>query len=140
MNTIHSIMYSFLFIVSSIHTLEPVNTTTQRDVLVSVENTPPKKHSNRKETMSELLSKVDDDVPPNYEEDIPTDVTIQIYIVSLDTISENTMDYSVSMYLRQQWMDTRMSHPALPGVDFLELDAVVMKQVCFMGHGQELLY
>ncbi|ESN93149.1 hypothetical protein HELRODRAFT_130575, partial [Helobdella robusta] len=43
----------------------------------------------------------------------PTEVNLGIYINSFYSISEQTMDYSVSMYLRQLWRDPRLMYPPL---------------------------
>ncbi|RUS79105.1 hypothetical protein EGW08_013115, partial [Elysia chlorotica] len=39
------------------------------------------------------------------------------------------MDYALSMYLRQKWVDPRTTYDPLPGVDLLEMDARVMNQI-----------
>ncbi|KAK7474221.1 hypothetical protein BaRGS_00034570, partial [Batillaria attramentaria] len=59
----------------------------------------------------------------------PTDVTVQIFIVSFDSISEATMDYSLTIFLRQTWNDSRLEYPPLPGIEALELDTRVMKRI-----------
>lgn len=46
--------------------------------------------------------------------DRPTEVRLGIYVNSFHSISEQTMDYSVSMYLRQEWRDPRLSFEPLP--------------------------
>ncbi len=51
--------------------------------------------------------------PPR--KDFPTEVRIGIYVVSFYAISEQTMDYSVSMYLRQSWRDPRLTFEPLDG-------------------------
>ncbi|KAK3100125.1 hypothetical protein FSP39_015107, partial [Pinctada imbricata] len=40
--------------------------------------------------------------------DAPTEVTIQLYILALDSLNEITMDYSIHLYLRQSWNDRRL--------------------------------
>ncbi|ESN97915.1 hypothetical protein HELRODRAFT_193143 [Helobdella robusta] len=72
-----------------------------------------KRHSVReKKSMStffnELLGGYKADEPPM--KDRPTEVHIGIYINSFFSISEQTMDYSVSMYLRQHWRDPRLCY------------------------------
>ncbi len=45
----------------------------------------------------------------------PTEVRLGIYVVSFYSVSESTMDYSVSMYLRQNWRDPRLVYEPLDG-------------------------
>lgn len=45
--------------------------------------------------------------------DRPTEVKLGIYINSFYSISEQTMDYAVSMYLRQIWRDPRLVFDAI---------------------------
>ncbi|ELU16044.1 hypothetical protein CAPTEDRAFT_3682 [Capitella teleta] len=46
--------------------------------------------------------------PPSAPRDRPTEVSLGIYVNSFYSISEQTMDYSVSIYLRQAWRDPRL--------------------------------
>ncbi len=46
---------------------------------------------------------------------LPTEVRLGIYVVSFYSVSESTMDYSVSMYLRQNWRDPRLVYEPLEG-------------------------
>ncbi|XP_046577714.1 glycine receptor subunit alpha-2-like [Haliotis rubra] len=85
--------------------------------------------SQREEAIRKILATYDANVPPNFEEDIATRVTVQIYIVSFDSISESTMDYSLTIFLRQTWQDTRLRYGSLPNIDALELDTRIMSQV-----------
>ncbi|ESN95866.1 hypothetical protein HELRODRAFT_185969 [Helobdella robusta] len=43
--------------------------------------------------------------------DRATEVSLGIHIISIFSISEQTMDYSISMYFRQAWRDPRLSFP-----------------------------
>ncbi|KAL8562199.1 hypothetical protein ACOMHN_005184 [Nucella lapillus] len=79
--------------------------------------------------IQELLSKHDPKIPPNYEDNFPTRVDVQIFIVSFDSISESTMDYSITIFLRQTWNDSRLTYTPLPGIHFLELDTRIMQKV-----------
>ena len=52
----------------------------------------------------------------------PTEVRLGIYVVSFYAISEGTMDYSVSMYLRQSWKDPRLAFDPIDGkIDTIRL-------------------
>jgi cation transporter family protein len=45
--------------------------------------------------------------------DRPTEVKLGIFVISFYSINEQTMDYQVSMYLRQAWRDPRLAFTAL---------------------------
>ncbi|KAK7505254.1 hypothetical protein BaRGS_00003416, partial [Batillaria attramentaria] len=64
----------------------------------------------RESTIKALLnsSVYDNRIPPDFEEDYPTDVTIQIFVLSFDTVTESSMDYSVTIFLRVHWEDKRL--------------------------------
>ncbi|XP_070534358.1 glycine receptor subunit alpha-4-like isoform X2 [Ptychodera flava] len=56
----------------------------------------------------------------------PTEVTCNININSFDSVSESSMDYEVTIFLRQAWNDPRLCHNAsksivFSGGDILEL-------------------
>eukprot|EP00920_Eleutheroschizon_duboscqi_P006223 GHVT01014483.1.p1 GENE.GHVT01014483.1~~GHVT01014483.1.p1 ORF type:complete len:154 (+),score=0.46 GHVT01014483.1:185-646(+) len=40
----------------------------------------------------------------------PADVKLGFYVISFGSISEMDMDYTMDIYLRQKWRDTRMSY------------------------------
>ncbi|XP_076449225.1 glycine receptor subunit alpha-2-like isoform X2 [Babylonia areolata] len=82
--------------------------------------------------------KYDNRIPPNYEDNFPTNVTIQVFILSFDSVKEASMvtyesgdsrnlpysasgsdssspghqpsrfDYSVTIFLREHWQDKRL--------------------------------
>ncbi|XP_076470382.1 glycine receptor subunit alpha-2-like [Babylonia areolata] len=64
----------------------------------------------REEIIKSLLndSMYDSRIPPNYENDFPTNVTIQLFLLSFDSVTETSMDYSVTVFLRVQWTDKRL--------------------------------
>lgn len=64
-----------------------------------------------KEVVDKLLIYYNEQEPPM--RDRPTEVELGIYINSFYSISEQTMDYSVSMYLRQRWRDPRLVFPPI---------------------------
>ncbi|XP_076446586.1 glycine receptor subunit alphaZ1-like [Babylonia areolata] len=85
--------------------------------------------SEREKVIQDLVARHDATIPPNYEDDFPTMVDVQIFLVSFDSISEITMDYSLTIFLRQTWNDSRLSYPPLPGIQALELDSRVMQKI-----------
>ncbi|ESO02457.1 hypothetical protein HELRODRAFT_161728 [Helobdella robusta] len=48
--------------------------------------------------------------------DEPTEIQLGIYVISFYSISEQTMDYSVSMYFRQIWVDERLAYDVKDGL------------------------
>ncbi|KAK6185564.1 hypothetical protein SNE40_007769 [Patella caerulea] len=48
-------------------------------------------------------------IPPDFENDYPTKVTVQIYVLSFDSVNEAAMEYSMSIFLRTNWTDSRLS-------------------------------
>lgn len=62
--------------------------------------------SNETQILNSLLQDYDKNAPPNQEKG--TEVRLGVYINSFHSINEQTMDYSVSMYLRQSWKDPRL--------------------------------
>ncbi|XP_041360161.1 glycine receptor subunit alpha-3-like isoform X2 [Gigantopelta aegis] len=83
----------------------------------------------REKTIHNMLNNYDPNIPPDFEEDFPTVVNVQVYIVSFDSISETTMDYSLSIFLRQKWQDRRLTYEPLNNIEALELDARIMSKI-----------
>ncbi|XP_060572140.1 glycine receptor subunit alpha-2-like isoform X2 [Ruditapes philippinarum] len=79
--------------------------------------------------MSTLLTKIfdgyDKKLSPNYNKagtDRVVEVTINIYIISMFSISEIDMDFSLSMFLRERWKDERLVYDDVLNLTRLELD------------------
>nr|XP_022321966.1 glycine receptor subunit alpha-1-like isoform X2 [Crassostrea virginica] len=85
----------------------------------------------RKEILNHLLnsSRYDARIAPNYEEDRATNVTLQLYILSIDSINEIAMDLSMEVFLRQTWVDPRLKYEHLSNFSNLELDQRMMANV-----------
>ncbi|KAK7471348.1 hypothetical protein BaRGS_00036023 [Batillaria attramentaria] len=66
-------------------------------------------------------------VPPMFDADIPTIVQCQIYVDSFDSISEASMDYTVSMMLALSWMQRDLAYRY--DVDFFEIDNDNMQKI-----------
>ncbi|XP_064607950.1 glycine receptor subunit alpha-2-like [Liolophura sinensis] len=56
-------------------------------------------------------------------QDEPTVVECQLFIYSFDSFSETTMDFSVNMFLRQQWTDYRLHFHDLIPTSIIQLDS-----------------
>ncbi|XP_050416355.1 glycine receptor subunit alpha-2 [Patella vulgata] len=67
--------------------------------------------------------------PPDYEKDIPTNVTIKIFLLSFDSVSETTMDYSVEIYLTMIWVDERLQFLNYSDFKWLEVGTKLMDAV-----------
>ncbi|CAH1772223.1 unnamed protein product [Owenia fusiformis] len=72
------------------------------------------KPTTRAELMVQLLRKYEKGNAPRKG---PTDVKLGIYINSFYSISEQTMDYSINIYLRQSWNDPRLQFEPFNGKD-----------------------
>ncbi|XP_055894512.1 glycine receptor subunit alpha-4-like isoform X2 [Biomphalaria glabrata] len=88
---------------------------------------------NRRDVLTQLLNNqsngYDPRVPPDYEEDYATDVKIKIHMLSFDSVSETTMDYSVEIYLTMQWLDKRLDFRKLHNAPKLEVGYKLMPLV-----------
>ncbi|XP_033742235.1 glycine receptor subunit alphaZ1-like [Pecten maximus] len=94
-------------------------------------HTSDQKNHTRQEILRQLLDvgTYDSKISPEYEEDVPTAVTIQIYVMSIDSLNEASMDYTVTIFLRQKWVDTRLVYTPVPGMKMLELDNRLIDKV-----------
>ncbi|XP_067663258.1 glycine receptor subunit alpha-2-like isoform X2 [Haliotis asinina] len=85
----------------------------------------------RRELLDQILKKssYDPRIPPDYERDEPTNVTLQIHVLSFDSINEGSMDYSINIYLREKWTDSRLAFMNYTKSDWLELDTRMLDHV-----------
>ncbi|XP_013390563.1 glycine receptor subunit alpha-2 isoform X2 [Lingula anatina] len=80
-------------------------------VLVCILAVPPAHPlSARSELLKWLLNstRYDSNLPPNFDDDEPVKVAVEIFVSSFDSINEITMDYTMSIFLRRQWTDHRL--------------------------------
>nr|XP_022289452.1 glycine receptor subunit alpha-2-like [Crassostrea virginica]XP_022289833.1 glycine receptor subunit alpha-2-like [Crassostrea virginica]XP_022289834.1 glycine receptor subunit alpha-2-like [Crassostrea virginica] len=82
----------------------------------------------RHEIVTQLLDGYEATVAPA-EYGIGVTDKVQLYILSIDSISDSSMDYDMSFYLRQRWYDPRLRFNASLGVDALELDPKLMDRI-----------
>ncbi|XP_076447078.1 glycine receptor subunit alpha-4-like isoform X2 [Babylonia areolata] len=73
--------------------------------------------------------KYDARVPPDYEKNVATNVTIKIHLLSFDSVSETKMDYSVELFLTQEWFDARLNFGNVSDLKWLEVDSKMMDDV-----------
>ncbi|KAL4230981.1 Glycine receptor subunit alpha-3 [Mactra antiquata] len=83
----------------------------------------------RKKLIGGLFSEYDARLAPTTASGGSTNVSVQIFILSIDSISETNMDFSTSMYLRQSWYDSRLMYTPIEGMRSLELDSNSMLKV-----------
>ncbi|XP_064469329.1 glycine receptor subunit alpha-2-like [Ornithodoros turicata] len=63
--------------------------------------------------LDELLRNYDRRALPSSNMGVPTPVTCEIYIRSFGSINPSNMDYEVDLYLRQTWIDSRLTKSTL---------------------------
>ncbi|CAL1532978.1 unnamed protein product [Lymnaea stagnalis] len=68
-------------------------------------------------------------ISPDYEQDHATVVDVQIYVLSIDTVNEQSMDYSMNIYLRQRWIDPRLQFMNYSRAQWLEIDFKLMSMI-----------
>ncbi|XP_034299974.2 glycine receptor subunit alpha-2-like isoform X2 [Magallana gigas] len=78
----------------------------------------------RRDILNHLLnsSTYDAGIAPDYEKDVATEVDVQLEITSIDSISAISMDYSMNVFLRQTWRDSRLNFSHISNISVLELD------------------
>ncbi|XP_078326168.1 glycine receptor subunit alpha-2-like isoform X2 [Crassostrea virginica] len=67
-------------------------------------------------------------IPPIHKGE-PVLNTIQLYILGIDSISDSTMDFKMSFFLRQRWYDYRLAYAGRFNFSKVELDTRVMNSV-----------
>ncbi|XP_048772300.2 glycine receptor subunit alpha-2-like isoform X1 [Ostrea edulis] len=72
--------------------------------------------------------KYDPLIAPNYEDDFPTNISVQLIIKNIHSLDELHMDFSVDVIFRQQWVDKRLvfNHTK---VSSLELDQKMIEKI-----------
>nr|XP_022301864.1 glycine receptor subunit alpha-2-like isoform X2 [Crassostrea virginica] len=86
-------------------------------------------NSTRKEILDSLLNGYDAWISPSYDQGRPVIDIIQLYILSIDSIRDTNMDYTMSFYFRQRWIDERLKYNNSHGVDVIELDTKIMEKI-----------
>ncbi|KAL5007872.1 hypothetical protein ScPMuIL_016678 [Solemya velum] len=83
----------------------------------------------RTEFVQALLGDYDSRIPPNFEKKTPTFVNVHLYINSIDSINEQTMDFTIDALVHQEWYDTRLKFYNLIQAEYLELDSRLMREI-----------
>jgi gamma-aminobutyric acid receptor subunit rho len=50
---------------------------------------------------------------------MPTEVTVQFYISSMNSVDQKKMEYTIDIFFRLMWDDPRLNHTVEPYIDFL---------------------
>ncbi|XP_041357673.1 glycine receptor subunit alphaZ1-like [Gigantopelta aegis] len=58
-----------------------------------------------------------------------TEVEVSLFINNIDSVSEQTMDFSVNAFVTQKWMDRRLRFLGLIDAEYLELDTKLMENI-----------
>ncbi|KAL4220984.1 Glycine receptor subunit alpha-3 [Mactra antiquata] len=85
-------------------------------------------------TMSTILDEIfagyDKKLPPRFDQiNKQVLVTVNMYVNSIYSISEANMDYSISMFLRERWVDNRLKYNDTLNLTRLELDYSLFENV-----------
>ncbi|XP_061183681.1 glycine receptor subunit alpha-2-like isoform X1 [Saccostrea echinata] len=85
----------------------------------------------RRDVLQKLLDNntYDNRIAPNYEEDRATNVTLKLSIISIDSINEISMDFSLNLFLYQTWVDPRLNFTKYSNFSSLELDQKMIENV-----------
>ncbi|XP_074651147.1 glycine receptor subunit alpha-2-like [Tubulanus polymorphus] len=83
----------------------------------------------RSEFLKKLLVDYDRRLPPNIDTDEPTIVDCSIFVVSFDSVNEMNMDYSMTVYMRQSWMDPRLDFQHLVNDSMIAVDSTMIEKL-----------
>ncbi|GAB1604673.1 glycine receptor subunit alpha-1-like [Argonauta hians] len=88
-------------------------------------------HSLRSQVIQNLTDErlYDNRISPHFDLEIPTEVTVHLYIYSIDSISESAMDYTMTFILTQIWNDPRLEYSSYLDDDFLELNTKFIEKL-----------
>ncbi|KAK2160626.1 hypothetical protein LSH36_129g06010 [Paralvinella palmiformis] len=76
-----------------------------------------------------MLVNYDNRIAPNFDKKAAVNVSLNLFISSFDSISENTMDYLITIFLRQRWNDPRLNYEAISDDDVLTLDSNMAEDI-----------
>lgn len=86
-----------------------------------------KDFTNRKDFLDFITNelKFENNVPPDYDNDIPTMINCEMHVENFDSINEANMDFTATILLHLSWYDHRFSKYEIKNIDegFVEIDA-----------------
>ncbi|XP_046373873.1 glycine receptor subunit alpha-2-like isoform X6 [Haliotis rufescens] len=85
----------------------------------------------RQEILKDILNNgtYDPKIAPNFNDNFPTRVMVQLFVLSIDSVDESAMEYSMSIYLRQNWTDGRLLWSDHTNLTRIEVDTKLMDRV-----------
>ncbi|XP_069133153.1 glycine receptor subunit alpha-2-like, partial [Argopecten irradians] len=83
----------------------------------------------RSDFIAALIIDYDNRIPPNFENNNYTVVDVSLFINSIDSISESSMDFTLNAFIQQEWFDFRLQFFDLIDSSYLELDAKLIEDV-----------
>ncbi|XP_072930635.1 gamma-aminobutyric acid receptor subunit beta-like [Epargyreus clarus] len=78
--------------------------------------------------LDSLSVSYDKRVRPNYGGP-PVDVGVTMYVLSISSLSEVKMDFTLDFYFRQFWTDPRLAYKKRPGVETLSVGSEFIKNI-----------
>ncbi|GFN84036.1 hypothetical protein PoB_001054200 [Plakobranchus ocellatus] len=78
--------------------------------------------------LNALLEDYDSTVTPTFDKPYPTSVNVSLYINNIDAVNEQTMDFTVNLFVTQTWLDDRLNFHGLIDATYLELDSKLIKR------------
>ncbi|KAL4223141.1 hypothetical protein ACF0H5_016613 [Mactra antiquata] len=78
-----------------------------------------------------IFASYDKKLPPRQDQvDKQVEVTVNIFVISMYTIDESSMDFSMSVHFRERWLDERLSYNNTNNnITRLELDKSLFDQI-----------
>lgn len=86
------------------------------------------KEFNISATLDSLQQGYDKRLRPNYGGP-PVDVGITMHVVSISSLSEVQMDFTIDFFFRQMWRDHRLSYPSHESIDSLTIGTDYIKNM-----------
>ncbi|XP_046585185.1 glycine receptor subunit alpha-4-like isoform X3 [Haliotis rubra] len=84
----------------------------------------------RQAVLKDILNDTyDPKIAPNFNDNFPTKVMVQLFVLSIDSVDESAMEYSMSIYLRQKWNDHRLMWSDNANLSRIEVDTKLMERV-----------
>lgn len=83
----------------------------------------------RTEFIQAMFDEYDSGIPPNFESNESSTVNVSLYINSIDSISEQSMDFTINAFVEQEWCDPRLIFYGMLNDDYFELDSKFMVKV-----------
>ncbi|RUS74301.1 hypothetical protein EGW08_017938, partial [Elysia chlorotica] len=78
--------------------------------------------------LNALLEDYDNTVTPTFDKPYPTNVNVSLYINNIDAVNEQTMDFTMNLFVTQTWHDYRLEFHGLIDATYLELDSKLIKR------------